>query len=292
LVQPVLRFAPSPNGRLHLGHAYSALLNDRLARQLSGRLLLRIDDIDKERCRPEFEEAIIEDCHWLGVDFTGPIRRQSDCTDEYEAAFDRLREMGLVYPAFMSRTEVIRTVTSYEQSGGRWPRDPDGTPLYPDYDKAIGGDEAVAAVADGRPHAFRLDMKRAADLAGPLTWTEFQSDRPETSRSVDADPLAWGDILPTGRDIAASYHLSVVVDDHHQQISHVVRGKDLYHATSVHRLLQQLLGFAAPLYCHHRLVFDRNGRKLAKSDDDTGIAELRDRGVAPDEIRRLVDLGD
>jgi glutamyl-Q tRNA(Asp) synthetase len=286
---PVLRFAPSPNGPLHLGHACSALLNDRIARRLGGRLLLRIDDVDRERCRPEFEDAIIEDCRWLGINFDGPIRRQSDCTAEYEAALARLRDLALVYPAFMSRTEVVQTVSSYERAGGRWPRDPDGTPLYPDYDRAIGQAEAEAAIEDGTPYAFRLDMARAAEIAGPLRWREFSSDDPNTIRVVEADPAAWGDVLLTGRDIAASYHLAVVVDDAAQGITHVVRGKDLFHATSVHRLLQHLLGLPGPVYCHHRLVFDRNGRKLAKSDGDTGLAELRAQGLTPDDIHRLVE---
>jgi glutamyl-Q tRNA(Asp) synthetase len=289
---PVLRFAPSPNGPLHLGHAYSALLNDRLAERLGGRLLLRIDDIDRERCRPEYEDAIIEVCRWLGIRFDGPIRRESDCAGEYTAAFDRLREMDLVYPAFMSRTEVVQTVMAYERAGGRWPRDPDGTPLYPDYDRAIGKAEAEAAVNEGRPHAFRLNTRYAVAMAGPLTWREFPADDPSASREVVANPAAWGDVLLTGRDIAASYHLAVVVDDAAQETTHVVRGKDLFHATSVHRLLQRLLDLPEPVYCHHRLVFDRNGRKLAKSDGDTGLALLREQGVTPADIRRLVGLED
>jgi len=292
LSPPVLRFAPSPNGPLHLGHAYSALLNDRLAKRLGGRLLLRIDDIDRERCRPEYEAAIVEDCRWLGIAFDGPVRRESDCTADYAAALGKLRALGVVYPAFMSRTDVVQTVTAYERAGGRWPRDPDGTPLYPGYDREIGKAEAEAAIGDGRPYAFRLDMEHASALAGPLTWQEFSADDPDSIRTVEADPAAWGDVLLTGRDIAASYHLAVVVDDAIQGVTHVVRGKDLFHATSVHRVLQQLLGLEAPLYCHHRLLFDRSGRKLAKSDGDTGLALLREQGVTPAEVRALVGLED
>ena len=287
---PVFRFAPSPNGPLHLGHAYSALLNDQLAQRLGSRLLLRIDDIDRERCRPEYEEAMIADCRWLGLHLDGKIRRQSDCIADYEAALDRLRKMDLVYPAFMSRTEVVRTVATFERNGGRWPRDPDGTPLYPNHNRAIGEADATAAIANGKPHAFRLHMERAATLAGPLDWREFVPDDPTSSRTVEADPIAWGDALLTGRDIAASYHLAVVVDDAIQEISHVVRGKDLFHATSIHRLLQRLLDLPEPVYYHHRLIFDRDGRKLAKSDHDTGLAELRGKGMTPDDIRRLVEL--
>ncbi len=161
MTQPVFRFAPSPNGLLHLGHAFSALLNADLARRAEGRLLLRIDDIDRERCRPEFEAAIIEDCRWLGLHFEEPVRRQSDHIAEYAAAIDRLREMGLAYPAFMSRGEVARVVAGHERLGDAWPRDPDGSPHYPGDDKAFPAAEAEDRIAAGEPYAIRLDTERA-----------------------------------------------------------------------------------------------------------------------------------
>lgn len=288
--QPVFRFAPSPNGLLHLGHAFSALLNADLARRAGGRLLLRIDDIDRERCRPEFETAIIEDCRWLGLPFEEPVRRQSDHVADYAAAIARLRDMELAYPAFMSRAEVVRLVTAHERLGDAWPRDPDGAPHYPGDDKALSRAEADARIAAGEPYAMRLDTERAIGLTGPLCWSEFSADDPDSIDAIDADPLAWGDIALASRDVGASYHLAVVVDDAAQGITHVVRGRDLFAATAVHRLLQAILGLAEPVYCHHRLIRDEGGRKLAKSDHDTGIAALRRAGATVADIRDLIGL--
>ncbi len=285
---PVFRFAPSPNGMLHLGHAYSALLNEALARQSGGQLLLRIEDIDRERCRPEFEAAIREDLDWLGIRFDGEVRRQSEHFGEYRAALDRLRDMGLVYPAFMSRAEVVRAVAAEEQGGRRWPRDPDGAPHYPGADRDLPREEAEARIAGGAPYALRLDMAKATARAGAVSWREL-GEGPE--HEVAADPAAWGDVLLARRETPTSYHLSVVVDDALQGVTHVVRGQDLYAATSVHRLLQTLLGLPEPAYRHHRLIRDASGRKLAKSARDTGLGELRAAGVAPPEIRSIVEIG-
>lgn len=283
-MSPLFRFAPSPNGHLHLGHAYSALLNQALAEREGGRLLLRIEDIDRDRCRPEFEASIHEDLAWLGIRFEGKVRRQSRHFADYGAALDRLREMGLIYPAFMSRAEIARHVAEHEGEGTPWPRDPDGATLYPDMDRDLPAEEADARVADGAPHALRLRMREAVELTGPLSWSEGAEG------VVPTDPLAWGDVLLAGRETPTSYHLAVVVDDALQGVTEIVRGQDLRPSTSVHRVLQTLLELPAPHYRHHRLIRDRSGRKLAKSSRDTGLRELRDAGVTPMEIRGLVGL--
>lgn len=270
----VFRFAPSPNGFLHLGHAYSALLNADLARQVGGRLLLRIEDIDEARCRPEYEAAIYEDLRWLGIAWEEPVRRQSGHYDEYRAAIGRLGAMGLIYPSFESRAEIARTAIG---------RDPDGAPLYSGAAKALSADERRRRIAAGEPYALRLDMTAALDRTGPLHWTE-------SGESVAADPAAWGDVVLARKDTPTSYHLSVVVDDAAQGVTDVVRGADLYHATGVHRVLQTLLGLPAPRYRHHRLILDESGRKLSKSTQATGLRELRARGQTPVDIRRLVGL--
>jgi len=283
----VFRFAPSPNGRLHLGHAYSALLNQRLAAAAGGRLLLRIEDIDRERCRPEFEAGIHEDLAWLGIAFDGPVRRQSEHLVEYAAVLERLRGMGLVYPAFLSRAEVARFVADREAEGRPWRRDPDGTPVFPPVDRDRPAAEIAARLSAGEPHALRLDMAKAMAVAGPLDWRESGGG---ARQLVPAEPGVWGDVILAGRETPTSYHLSVVVDDALQEVTDVVRGRDLFAATSVHRLLQKLLGLPAPRYLHHRLIVDESGRKLAKSSNDTGLAELRAAGVTPEEVQARVGM--
>ena len=283
----VFRFAPSPNGALHLGHAYSALLNEGLARRSGGALLLRIEDIDQERCRPEFEAGILADLDWLGIGFDGETRRQSEHFDDYAAALARLRDMRLLYPGFMSRAETALHVAEWERSGRVWPRDPDGAQRYPSLDRDLPASEAEARIAEGAPYAMRLDMRRALARVGALSWSERGDGR---EARVAADPLAWGDVVLAGRTMPTSYHLSVVVDDALQGVSDVVRGRDLYAATSVHRLLQALLSLPEPRYLHHRLILDRDGRKLAKSARDTGLTELRNAGLTAGDIRRMVGV--
>ncbi|MGN7294818.1 tRNA glutamyl-Q(34) synthetase GluQRS [Rhizobium sp. SAFR-030] len=282
--KPVFRFAPSPNGFLHLGHALSALINQAMASDNGGRLLLRIEDIDASRCRPEFEEAIYRDLSWLGISWQEPVRRQAGHLEEYQAALDRLRGMGLVYPAFLTRGEVKAMVSAAEAQGRPWPRDPDGAPLYPPDDRERSADEQRQLLASGIRHAWRLDMGKAlATLSEPLTWQEDGDG--ETGRLV-ADPAQWGDVVLSRSDAPSSYHLSVVIDDAVQEVTHVVRGLDLLHATSVHRLLQQLLDLPVPLYHHHRLVLGPDGRKLSKSDGSTGLSVLREQGLSAADIRR------
>ncbi len=281
-MQPVFRFAPSPNGALHLGHALSALTDFALAQATGGRFLLRIEDIDLARCRPQYEAAIYDDLAWLRLTWEEPVRRQSEHMADYTEAIGRLSAMGLVYPAFMSRGEVDAAT-----AGAEWPRDPDGVPLYPPADRERDPAERQALIDAGAPHALRLDMAKAADMAGPLVWQESGFASPQT---VAADPRAFGDVLLVGRDRPASYHVAVVVDDALQGVTHVVRGRDLFAATAVHVLLQRLLDLPVPHYHHHRLITDASGRKLSKSDRDTALAALRADGRTPDDIRRTIGL--
>ena len=285
----VFRFAPSPNGYLHLGHAYSALLNFELARESGGRLLLRIEDIDATRCRPEFEAAIYEDLAWLGLSWETPVRRQSEHFARYRAAVEKLAGMGLIYPAFESRAEIARLVAERE-TGAPWPRDPDGAPLYPGMAKSLKPEERDRLIAQGAPYALRLDMAAACRLAQDLTWTELGGGPGDERGTVMAQPEAWGDVILARKETPTSYHLSVVVDDALQGVTEVVRGCDLFWSTSVHLLLQRLLGMPQPVYRHHRLVTDASGQKLSKSTDATALRELRRQGATPSDIRRLVGL--
>jgi glutamyl-Q tRNA(Asp) synthetase len=289
MTQPVFRFAPSPNGYLHLGHALSALLNAEMARAAGGGLLLRIEDIDQTRCRPDYEAAIQEDVAWLGLAFEQPVRRQSDHLDDYRAAIASLDAMGLVYPSFESRTEIFRLVAEREAQAP-WPRDPDGAPLYPGVSKNLSAAERMRRIASGEPYALRLDMDAATARAGILTWAETGGGPSGESGAVPAAPQAWGDVVLARKDTPTSYHLSVVIDDAAQGVSHIVRGQDLFWSTSVHRLLQALLGLPAPDYHHHRLILGPDGRKLAKSTKATALRELRAQGATPADIRRMVGL--
>ncbi|MFM2278425.1 MAG: glutamyl-Q tRNA(Asp) synthetase [Pseudomonadota bacterium] len=285
---PVFRFAPSPNGELHLGHAYSALMNQDMARKAGGRMLLRIEDIDPQRCRPEFESQIYDDLEWLGLDWEKPVRRQSDHIADYRAALEQLAERKLVYPSFLSRASVKARVAEAEAAGRIWPRDPDGTPLYPTEERKLDHTLAQARIATGERHLWRLDMDKACALVhSEIRWTETGSGRAET---IIADPQVWGDVVLWRWDAPSSYHLSVVVDDALQGVSHVVRGLDLYQATPVHRLLQVLLDLPEPIYHHHRLVLDEDGHKLSKSIGSTGLHSLRQAGFSPSDIRRRIGL--
>lgn len=289
-MKPVFRFAPSPNGRLHLGHAYSALLNADFARRWNGRFLLRIEDIDLTRCRPEFEAAIYDDLAWLGLEWERPVRRQSEYFDDYRAAFGRLKDRGLVYPCFCSRKDIAQAVACEEaRSGVPWPRDPDGAALYPGICRALGAEEAARRIAAGESHAWRIDMAAIRPLLpGPYSYTRF--DREGREEGVPADPWHWGDSVIVRKDVPTSYHLSVVVDDALQGVTHVVRGKDLEAATDFHVLLQSLLGLPTPLYHHHGLILDDTGDKLAKSRQSESLADLRARGVAASDVRRRLSF--
>ena len=286
---PVFRFAPSPNGFLHLGHAFSALLNFDLARQAGGRFLLRIEDIDPTRCRVEFETAIYEDLAWLGIPWETPVRRQSEHFGAYREAIAQLAAQGLLYPSFESRAEIALLVAERE-ADGPWPRDPDGAPLYPGDARSLPAPERQRLIEAGTPYALRLDMAAARARAKQLTWTE-QGEGPDGEHGlVVARPEAWGDVILARKETPTSYHLSVVIDDALQGVTEIVRGEDLFWSTSVHRLLQELLGIAPPAYRHHRLIRDSAGQKLSKSTRATALRELRAGGATPADIRRLVGL--
>ncbi|MER2251215.1 tRNA glutamyl-Q(34) synthetase GluQRS [Methylorubrum podarium] len=282
--RPTLRFAPSPNGRLHLGHAYSALLNARIARTLGGRLLLRIEDIDLGRVRPEFVAGILADLDWLGLRFPEPIRRQSEHFPDYAAARDRLAARDLIYPCFCSRGQIAAEIATREARGAPIPRDPDGTPLYPGTCRLRSADEARARRERGEPHTWRLDMPAALRaLSEPPTIRRFSPDD-GAMETVAANPGRWGDAVIVRRDVPTSYHLSVVCDDAVQGITHVVRGQDLEAATDLHALLQCLLGLPAPAYHHHALIRAADGEKLAKSRGSESLADLRARGVTAEDV--------
>jgi glutamyl-Q tRNA(Asp) synthetase len=286
---PVFRFAPSPNGYLHLGHALSALLNADMARAAGGILLLRIEDIDASRCRPEYEAAIYNDLAWLGIRWREPVLRQSENYGKYRSALARLETMGLIYPSFESRAEITRLVAERD-ARGRWPRDPDGAPLYPGSAKNLPAAERQRRIDSGEPYALRLDMPAALVRAKNLTWSETGAGPAGESGTITTGPAIWGDVILARKETPTSYHLSVVVDDAAQQVTDVIRGQDLFHATAVHRLLQALLELPQPRYHHHRLVLDADGRKLSKSTQSTGLRELRARGESPKNIRRMVGL--
>lgn len=279
---PVLRFAPSPNGELHLGHAFSALTNVAIAERLHGRFLLRIEDIDVARTRPEFIQGIFDDLAWLGIAWEEPVMRQSRHMSVYAAAAKRLETEGLLYPCFATRAEIAAAADPKAL-------DPDGAPLYPGLHRHLTETEVARRKAAGQPFAMRLDMKRALACAEvrlqgrSLTFIELDADL--NPSIVHAKPARWGDVIIQRKDVPTSYHLAVVVDDARQSVTHVVRGRDLYAATDLHRLLQVLLDLPEPLFHHHRLVTDADGRKLAKRARDTGLRELRTAGISPNAVR-------
>lgn len=276
----ICRFAPSPNGFLHLGHAYSALMNARLARAHGGLLLLRIEDIDRERSKPEFEQAMRDDLGWLGLDWPRPERRQSDFFDAYRALLEKLLARGLAYPCFCTRGAIAAKVVAGA-------RDPDGSPLYPGSCRDMSPGVRAQKIAAGEKFAVRLDMARAlAEIDRPLSYREFYEG--ETPQVMAARPELWGDALIGRRDIPASYHLACVHDDAAQGVTDVMRGADLEAATGLHVLLQALLGLPTPDYRHHRLVLDEDGKKLAKSKGSTSLRALREAGVTSEGVRAML----
>jgi len=270
LLQPVFRFAPSPNGPLHRGHALSALLNAALARRFGGRFLLRIEDIDPARSRPEHINAIFETMEWLNIHYETPVRYQSQHMDDYARAFDRLDAMGLVYPCYCTRSAL-------QEAGDARAVDPDGAPLYPGTCKGLSHQAREAREAEMGPPQWRLDMARAVAMTGPLSVSCFDPLTGDVMQRM-ADPLRWGDGVIRRKDTPTSYHLSVVVDDALQGITHVVRGVDLEAATDIHRVLQVLLDLPSPLYWHHPLILGSDGRKLAKSKGSDSLALERNQG--------------
>jgi glutamyl-Q tRNA(Asp) synthetase len=278
--ETVTRFAPSPTGRLHLGHAFSALTAYEAARQAKGRFLLRIEDIDQGRCRPEFEQAIYDDLAWLGLDWKQPVRRQSDHFDFYRQALDRLQDMGLVYPCFCTRKEIAAEIAA----AGSAPHGPDG-PLYPGSCRQLLPSERERRQSSGAPFALRLDAAAAAAQTGPLRWIE------QGKGEIAVDPQLHGDVVIARKDIPTSYHLAVTLDDAIQGVTLVTRGEDLLPATHIHRLLQAVLGLPVPEYRHHKLLTDETGKRLAKRDGAEGLASLRQKGADPAGIRARLGFG-
>lgn len=267
----VVRFAPSPNGLLHLGHAYAAMIAHDFARARGGRFLLRIEDIDSGRSRPEFITAILEDLRWLGLDWDGDVIFQSERLDSYAAAVERLKAMDLLYPCFCTRSDMRQL-----QDNGPQPEGPDG-PIYAGtcrhLDPALARKRAVT-----EPHSWRLDVAKAAAITGPLRWTD------ERHGAQLSHPERLGDVVLLPKDTSVAYHLAVTLDDARDAISHVVRGDDLFASTDIHRLLQALLDLPTPIYFHHPLLCDENGGKLAKSRDSASLSVLRLAGQSGHEL--------
>jgi len=275
------RFAPSPTGLLHLGHAYSALFAEALAKQASGRFLLRIEDIDPLRCMSKFEAAIFEDLAWLGLQWEQPVRRQSDHMDTYASALKRLEDMDLLYPCFCSRKEIRAEIAA---AGGAPHQGPEGT-HYPGICRNLSLDEAKARKQAGEPFALRLDGNKAmAKVSGPLRW--YDKERGE----ITARPEQFGDVVLARKDIPTSYHLAVTIDDDLQGVTLVSRGEDILPATDIHRLLQELLGLNVPTYHHHPLLNDETGRRLAKRDKAETIQALREAGHTPQQVKEMTGL--
>ena len=273
-----LRFAPSPNGQLHLGHAYSALLNYELAQKTGARFLIRLEDIDTTRCTQALAKQCLDDLRWLGLTWEEPVRVQSHHFADYRTALNRLESLGLLYPCFCTRRDIGQHSHAH---------DPDGAPLYPGTCRHVSDSESRARIDSGTPYALRLRMDEALKIAAtPLTYPRLTSFR-RPADTTKAQPARWGDAIMARKETPTSYHVSVVFDDALQHITHVVRGADLEAATDLHALLQSLLGLPTPTYHHHALI-THNGDKLSKSKNSPSLASLRAQGTTPDEVRNML----
>ncbi len=281
--QTITRFAPSPTGLLHVGHAFSAMFAADAAKRAGGDFLLRIEDIDHGRCHPQFETAILDDLKWLGLDWPEPVRRQSDHIAEYADALDRLDRLGLLYPCFCSRAEIRREIAESDRAPHIAGADSVG-PLYPGTCRNLSTEQRQSRIANGEAYALRLEMTAA--IAEPLTWTD--RDHGETP----ATPEIFGDVVLARKDIPTCYHMAVSLDDHLQGVTLVTRGEDLRAATHLHRLLQALLGLDTPDYRFHALVTSDDGVRLAKRDKSITIASLRDAGRTPGEVMAMAGWDD
>lgn len=276
----ITRFAPSPTGWLHLGHAYAAVFAHEEARQANGRFLVRLDDLDLTRVRPVYEEAVFEDLTWLGLTWEPPIRKQSDHFEDYRDALRRLEALGLLYPCFCTRREIQEEIAR----AGLAPQGPDGPP-YPGTCRRLAADQVAEQMASGRDYAMRLDLGKALDLAGrDLEWLDLNHGR------MTADPTPLGDVVLSRKETPTSYHLAVVVDDFAQEITLVTRGEDLLPSTHLHRILQALLDLPVPTWKHHRLITDETGKRLAKRDDARSLRSLREAGWTPDQVRAAIGV--
>ena len=270
----VTRFAPSPSGPLHVGHLLAALQARRLADVHGGSCLLRVEDIDQRAQHQEYLALMYEDLEWLGLHFDGEVMVQTRRFGVYQAVLDQLRQMGLLYPCFCTRSEIKAQLAEL----GRAPHATLGY-LYPGTCRRLSDDAVAERLASGMPHCWRLDMQRVQDLIGCPTWHDM---RRGTQRCV---PTVYGDVVLARKDFPASYHLAVVVDDAAQRVTHVTRGEDLFESTHIHRALQAVLGLPVPLYCHHSLLRDNEGKRLAKRDGARSIASLREAGYTPQQVR-------
>ena len=278
---PVTRFAPSPTGYLHLGHALAAATAWRRARAAGGRFVLRLEDIDPGRCRPEYAAAIEQDLAWLGLDWDGQVRAQSANLADYRAVLDDLAGRGLVYPCFCTRADIMREI----EASAAAPHAPDGSLVYPRICRRLSADERQARIAAGERFALRLDMDRALSSLSNTIWFEEEAEG-----TIRCDPASFGDAVLARKDAPASYHLCVTHDDALQGVTLVTRGEDLKPATHLHRLLQALMGWPAPVYAHHRLLTDASGRRLAKRDKAATLRDLRASGVPPETVWQLLGL--
>lgn len=285
----VTRFAPSPTGRLHLGHAYSALLAHDMSRREGGQFLLRIEDIDGTRCRPEYETAIREDLAWLGLDWPTPVRRQSEHFTDYAGALEKLHNLGVLYRCFLTRREIAEQAMSAPHAPGEGA---EGI-IYRGPSTPMSEDEQQARLARGEAFSWRLSLNYSQDLLGEeFARLEFRERNEATNaeHTIAARPAMHGDVVLARKDTPASYHLCVVHDDALQGVTHVIRGEDLRDATHVHALLQKLLGLPQPTYIHHRLLTDETGKRFAKRDRSLTLAALRDAGLSPADIRARIGL--
>jgi glutamyl-Q tRNA(Asp) synthetase len=276
-ISAITRFAPSPTGYLHLGHAYSALFAYEAAQKTGGRFLLRIEDIDPARCKPEFTEAIFEDLRWLGLSWEEPVRKQSQHLADYAAALDQLRGRGVLYPCFCTRREIMQEAAA----SGHAPHGDEGL-IYPGTCHNLLPQQQAEKLARHKSANWRLDIAKALASTGPLTWHDRAQGR------IEAKPETFGDVVLARKDVPTSYHLSVTVDDHLQGVTLVTRGEDLFRATDIHRLLQALFGYATPDYHHHPLKCDESGRRYAKRDRAVTLRSLRAEGVTVNQIRNQI----
>ena len=305
MAQPVFRFAPSPNGFLHLGHAYSALYSQKICKANDGLMLLRLENTDIARCRSEYEDAIVEDLAWIGFEWQGAIRRQSDHFDVYAGVLGDLENEDLAYPAFMTRRQIKHHIATHEENTGEiWPRDPDGAVHYPVNERHLDEETRQKLRSEFPNHAIRLNIEKAQDWlkrqhCDRLFWREMPAEDCKNQRQIarhtkieriKCEPQLWGDLVLGRRDIPASYHLACVVDDNLQGVTHVVRGKDIFPATAIHRLLQEILGYDDPLYYHHELIVDDKGIKYSKRHGDTSLRQLRAAGMQPSDIYKMIGI--
>jgi glutamyl-Q tRNA(Asp) synthetase len=286
----VTRFAPSPTGFLHLGHAYAALVACQKAAQGGGRFLLRIEDIDRTRCRREFEQAIFDDLGWLGLSWENPVRRQSEHFHDYAVALAQLERAGLIYPCFCTRKDIAGEIARAGIAPEASELSSDG-PVYPGRCRGLTVDQRHERMAGNTPYALRLDVAKARALVGePIAFEEIGSGPQGQTGAQLAYPERLGDVVLARKDMPTSYHLAVVVDDHLQGVTLVSRGNDLFGATYIQRLLQELLRYAAPTYLHHRLILDVDGRKFSKRNHAVTLASLRASGATPAKVRAMIGL--